>query len=104
MRVIAGHVKAMGFFLATAVAPNALGAAMGLSSSAPASTPTISSTTGGSTGVPVLGGSGSGSSSGGSDMYRRDHDPAPAPDPSRRINEQDCTKPIELNGGNLRCK
>jgi hypothetical protein len=29
---------------------------------------------------------------------------APEPDPKRKINEQDCTKPIDLNGGNLRCK
>jgi len=36
--------------------------------------------------------------------YRRDHDPAPEPDPTRRISEQDCSKPIELDGGNLRCK
>ena len=36
--------------------------------------------------------------------YRRDHDPAPEPDPTRRISEQDCTKPIQLDGGNLRCK
>lgn len=35
---------------------------------------------------------------------RRDHDPAPPMDPTRQINEQDCTKPIEHNGGNLRCK
>ena len=38
------------------------------------------------------------------DDYRRDHDPAPEPDPTRRISEQDCSKPIELDGGNLRCK
>lgn len=35
---------------------------------------------------------------------RRDHDPAPAPDPNRKISEQDCTQPIEFDGGNLRCK
>lgn len=34
---------------------------------------------------------------------RRDNEPAP-PDPARRISEQDCIKPIELDGGNLRCK
>ena len=34
---------------------------------------------------------------------RRDNEPAP-PDPARRISEQDCTRPIELDGGNLRCK
>jgi hypothetical protein len=36
--------------------------------------------------------------------YRRDHDPAPEPDPTRKISVQDCSKPIELDGGNLRCK
>ncbi len=29
----------------------------------------------------------------------------PAPmDPNRKISEQDCTKPIVFDGGNLRCK
>jgi hypothetical protein len=42
--------------------------------------------------------------SGMSGDVRRDHDPAPPMDPTRQINEQDCTKPIEHNGGNLRCK
>jgi hypothetical protein len=38
---------------------------------------------------------------------RSPHDPRRAPelDPKRKVNEQDCTKPIDLNnGGNLRCK
>jgi hypothetical protein len=30
--------------------------------------------------------------------------PAPALDPKRKISEQDCTKPIADDGGNLRCK
>ena len=30
--------------------------------------------------------------------------PAPPMDPNRKISEQDCTKPIVLDGGNLRCK
>lgn len=29
---------------------------------------------------------------------------APEIDPARKISEQDCTKPIVLDGGNLRCK
>ena len=29
--------------------------------------------------------------------------PAP-PDPSRKVAEQDCSKPIDLYGGNIRCK
>ena len=32
------------------------------------------------------------------------HRPAPALDPKRRINEQDCTKPIAQDAGNLRCR
>ena len=28
----------------------------------------------------------------------------PEPDPSRRISEQDCSRPIVPDGGNLRCK
>ena len=30
--------------------------------------------------------------------------PPPEMDPSRRINEQDCTKPVDFSAGNLRCK
>jgi hypothetical protein len=30
--------------------------------------------------------------------------PAPALSPSRRISEQDCSKPVDLTRGNLRCK
>ena len=34
----------------------------------------------------------------------RDPRTAPPLDPSRKISEQDCSKPINLDGGNLRCK
>ena len=36
----------------------------------------------------------------------RMQDPRTAPplDPSRRVNEQDCSKPIDLSAGNLKCK
>jgi hypothetical protein len=30
--------------------------------------------------------------------------PAPALAPDRRISEQDCTRPVDLSSGNLRCK
>jgi hypothetical protein len=30
--------------------------------------------------------------------------PAPELAPDRRINEQDCTRPIDLSSGNLRCR
>ena len=32
-------------------------------------------------------------------MYR-----APDPDPSRTINAQDCTKPVDYSAGNLLCR
>jgi hypothetical protein len=36
-------------------------------------------------------------------MYA-DERPAPEMQPDRAISEQDCTKPIDLTAGNLRCK
>jgi hypothetical protein len=39
----------------------------------------------------------------GSGMYRI-YRPAPELDAKRRISEQDCTKPIVADAGNLRCK
>ena len=41
--------------------------------------------------------------SGGSGVYGRHYGPVPKLDPTRKISEQDCTKPIVLDGGNLRC-
>jgi len=32
-------------------------------------------------------------------MYR-----APEPDPTRAINAQDCTKPVDFSAGNLMCR
>jgi hypothetical protein len=32
-------------------------------------------------------------------MYR-----APEPDPTRSINAQDCTKPVDFSAGNLMCR
>jgi len=40
-------------------------------------------------------------------MQSRDYavdGPVPGMEASRRVNEQDCTKPIDLTAGNLRCK
>ena len=34
----------------------------------------------------------------------RDPRGAPELDPTRKVSEQDCTKPLDLDGGNLRCK
>ena len=31
-------------------------------------------------------------------------DTVPPLDPQRRVNEQDCSKPVDLTAGNLRCK
>lgn len=28
----------------------------------------------------------------------------PEPDPARRVSEQDCTRPLAIDGGNLRCR
>ncbi len=42
----------------------------------------------------------------GSRTLRTMRDPRGAPelDPKRKVSEQDCTKPIDLAAGNLRCK
>ena len=42
----------------------------------------------------------------GSSTLRTMRDPRRAPelDPERKVHEQDCTKPIDLSAGNLRCK
>ena len=39
-----------------------------------------------------------------STMYSGTFGPKPELNPDRTISEQDCTKPIVLDGGNLRCK
>ncbi len=39
-----------------------------------------------------------------SGMYGGYYGRVPPPDPNRTISEQDCTKPIVPDGGNLRCK
>jgi hypothetical protein len=46
------------------------------------------------------GGTGSG---GGANRYP-DPRKAPPMDPSRKVNEQDCSKPVDLSAGNLKCK
>lgn len=76
----------------------------GRSSSSEASTATMSSTTRISSRASTLGGGGFSRRFGGSGRYARYYGPAPELDPSRQINEQDCTRPIVLDGGNLRCK
>lgn len=46
------------------------------------------------------GGTGGGGGGRGYEDPRR----APPMDPKRRINEQDCTRPVDMSAGNLRCK
>lgn len=41
---------------------------------------------------------------GGGGRARQDPRHAPAMDPTRRVSEQDCSKPVDLSAGNLRCK
>jgi hypothetical protein len=47
--------------------------------------------------------SGSGGGGGGGRAYM---DPRKAPplDPSRKVSEQDCSRPVDLTAGNLKCK
>jgi len=47
-----------------------------------------------------------GGGGGGSSMRGRMGElrPAPEMDPARKVTEQDCSKPVDLQGGNLRCK
>jgi hypothetical protein len=56
----------------------------------------------GSVAEPARGSSSAGSGGGG----RRYTDPRKAPplDPARKVSEQDCSRPIQLDSGNLRCK
>ena len=51
--------------------------------------------------APVSTGRGGG---GGGGRQRIDPRHVPPLDPERKVNEQDCTKPIDLTTGNLRCK
>ena len=46
----------------------------------------------------------SASGSGGGGRHYEDPRHAPPMDPRRKVNEQDCSKPVKLDGGNLKCK
>ena len=48
--------------------------------------------------------SGGGSGGGGGGRPYMDPRKAPPLDPSRKVSEQDCSRPIDLNAGNLKCK
>jgi hypothetical protein len=41
---------------------------------------------------------------GGSGTLRQDPRHAPPLDPERKVSEQDCTQPVDLTRGNLKCK
>lgn len=49
------------------------------------------------------GGGGGAFSTTGRSTYR-DHRPAPPLEERRKVSEQDCSKPVDLTSGNLRCK
>jgi hypothetical protein len=44
------------------------------------------------------------SGSGGGGRAYLDPRKAPPLDPSRKVSEQDCSRPVDLNAGNLKCK
>jgi hypothetical protein len=48
--------------------------------------------------------SGKGGGGGAGVRGHRDSRPAPPMDEKRKVNEQDCTKPIDFTAGNLKCK
>jgi hypothetical protein len=101
------YLKTAVLMFALGLASAAPAAGQGDSSSSAASSSAASSgatgagrvTSGGSS---AAAGGGSANRSGGG-MYGVNR-PAPELDPKRKINEQDCTKPIVHDAGNLRCK
>jgi hypothetical protein len=101
------YVKSAVLILALGLVSAAPAAGKGGSSPSAASSSAASSSAMGTGRVASVGSSasargGSTNRSGGG-MYGT-YRPAPEFDPKRRINEQDCTKPIVHDAGNLRCK
>ena len=84
------------------------GIAAGKGGSAPSAAPSSAAPPGAmGAGRSATGGSSAaarGGSSGRDDGMYGHYRPAPELDPKRKINEQDCTKPIVHDAGNLRCK
>jgi hypothetical protein len=87
--------------------------APGLASAAPAAGKggsSSSAASSGATGAGRIASGGSSTSAGGGSTNRTGggmrgiYRPAPELDPKRKISEQDCTKPIVHDAGNLRCK
>ncbi|MBI3375101.1 MAG: hypothetical protein HY017_25545 [Betaproteobacteria bacterium] len=103
-RLMVGRTEFLAVILAFAVAPTAFSAGKGRASSSGASTAMMSGTTRTTPVTPASGGRGASTTTGGGGRYAGYHGAVPELDPSRKISEQDCTKPIVLDGGNLRCK
>jgi hypothetical protein len=102
---MAGRPKLLAQLLALCVASTALGAGTSGVSNSGASTGTMGASRSASgTSSSASGRSTTTTRFGGSGMYGSHYGPAPALDPKRKISEQDCTKPIVFDGGNLRCK
>jgi hypothetical protein len=91
------HVKTAVLMFALSLASAAPAAGIGGASSSAASSSAASS---GGSSASARGGSTNRTGGGMYGIYRR----APELEPSRKISEQDCTKPIVHDGGNLRCK
>jgi hypothetical protein len=87
-------------FAAAAAGKDGSAASAGASSTASTGAKGTGRLAAGASGVAAGGGS---APRAGGGMYGS-HRPAPALDPERRISEQDCTKAIVNDGGNLRCK
>jgi hypothetical protein len=100
------YVNTAVLIFALGLAPAAPAAGKGSASSAAASSTVAAKAAGAGRAVAggssVAAGGGSARTTGGG-MYGS-HRAAPELDPTRRISEQDCTKPIAFDAGNLRCK
>ena len=54
--------------------------------------------------TPASASTGRGGGGGGGGKARQDPRAVPPLDPTRTVSEQDCTKPVDLSQGNLKCK
>jgi hypothetical protein len=101
---MADRPKLLAQLLALCVASAALGAGTSGISSSGASTGTMGASRSASGDSSSASGRPTTTRFGGSSMYGSHYGPMPALDPKRKISEQDCTKPLVFDGGNLRCK
>jgi hypothetical protein len=105
------YVRTAVLMFTLGLAPAAPTAGKGGSSSSAATSSAASSAAGSSGAMGAKSASGGASLSAGGGSTNRtgggmygSYRSAPDLDPKRRISVQDCTKPIVLDGGNLRCK